>query len=90
MISQLGQIDKDQILQAKGKSYEVGQLLADYELGKAMQEGSFVTVHLAPTNYHRVHMPFDGTLVETIYMCQDSYSRSITRPLKRNYRFVCP
>lgn len=95
MISQLGQIDKDQILQAKGKSYEVGQLLADYELGKAMQEGSFVTVYLAPTNYHRVHMPFDGTLVETIYVPGQLFSvnnetaENITDLFARNERCVC-
>lgn len=95
MISQLGQINKDQILQAKGKSYEVGQLLADYELGKAMQDGSFVTVYLAPTNYHRVHMPFDGKLVETIYVPGQLFSvnnetaENITDLFARNERCVC-
>lgn len=95
MISQLGQINKDQILQAKGKSYEVGQLLADYELGKAMVDGSFVTVYLAPTNYHRVHMPFDGKLVETIYVPGQLFSvnnvtaENITDLFARNERCVC-
>ena len=95
MISQLGQIDKDQVLQAKGKSYEIGQLLADHALGKAMQDGSFVTVYLAPTNYHRVHMPFDGTLVETIYVPGQLFSvnnetaENIPDLFARNERCVC-
>lgn len=95
MISQLGQIHKDQVLQAKGKSYDVGQLLADYQLGKAMQDGSFATVYLAPTNYHRVHMPFDGTLIETIYVPGQLFSvnnvtaENITDLFARNERCVC-
>lgn len=95
MISQIGQISQDQMLQAKGKSYEVGQLLADYELGKAMQDGSFATVYLAPTNYHRVHMPFAGTLVETIYVPGQLFSvnnvtaEHVTDLFARNERCVC-
>lgn len=95
IISQLGQINADRVLQAKGKTYDVGQLLADFELGKAMQDGSFVTVYLAPTNYHRVHMPFDGTLVETIYVPGQLFSvnnataENITDLFARNERCVC-
>lgn len=94
-ISQIGQIKQDQILQAKGKSYEVGQLLADFELGKAMLDGSFATVYLAPTNYHRVHMPFDGTLVETIYVPGQLFSvnnetaENVPDLFARNERCVC-
>lgn len=58
-VSQVGQIQAGQMLQAKGRDYDVGQLLADYELGKSFTDGSFATIYLAPTNYHRVHMPFD-------------------------------
>lgn len=94
-ISQIGQIKQNQILQAKGKSYEVGQLLADYELGKAMIDGSFATIYLAPTNYHRVHMPFDGTLVETIYVPGQLFSvnnetaENVPDLFARNERCVC-
>ena len=95
MISQIGQISKDRVLQAKGKTYDIAQLLADYQLGKAMQDGSFVTVYLAPTNYHRVHMPFDGTLIETIYVPGQLFSvnnetaENITDLFARNERCVC-
>lgn len=94
-ISQIGQIQQNQILQAKGKSYEVAQLLADYELGKTMIDGSFATVYLAPTNYHRVHMPFDGTLIETIYVPGQLFSvnnetaENVPDLFARNERCVC-
>ncbi|WP_410471577.1 archaetidylserine decarboxylase [Faucicola mancuniensis] len=94
-VSQIGQIKQNQILQAKGKSYEVGQLLADHELGKTMLDGSFATIYLAPTNYHRVHMPFDGTLVETIYVPGKLFSvnnetaENVPDLFARNERCVC-
>ncbi|ELA08947.1 phosphatidylserine decarboxylase [Moraxella macacae 0408225] len=94
-VSQIGQIKQNQILQAKGKNYDVGQLLADHKLGKAMQDGSFATIYLAPTNYHRVHMPFSGTLVQTIYIPGQLFSvnhetaENIPDLFARNERCVC-
>lgn len=95
MISQLGQINKQKVLQAKGKDYEVGQLLADFELGEYFANGSFATIYLAPTNYHRVHMPFDGRLVRTIYVPGQLFSvnnvtaENIPDLFARNERCVC-
>lgn len=95
MISQLGQINKQKVLQAKGKDYEVGQLLADFELGEYFADGSFATIYLAPTNYHRVHMPFDGRLVRTIYVPGQLFSvnnvtaENIPDLFARNERCVC-
>lgn len=66
VISQLGQIRDHKLLQAKGRHYDIGQLLADSEDGSYFADGSFATVYLAPSNYHRVHMPFCG------YLDQDS------------------
>lgn len=94
-ISQLGQINKQKVLQAKGKDYEVGQLLADFELGEYFADGSFATIYLAPTNYHRVHMPFDGRLVRTIYVPGQLFSvnnvtaENIPDLFARNERCVC-
>lgn len=94
-VSQIGQISRNQLLQAKGRHYDVAQLLADHELGKAMTDGSFATIYLAPTNYHRVHMPFDGTLVETIYVPGQLFSvnhqtaQNVPDLFARNERCVC-
>lgn len=95
MISQLGQISENKVLQAKGRDYEVGQLLADFELGEYFADGSFATIYLAPTNYHRVHMPFDGRLVQTIYVPGQLFSvnnvtaENIPDLFARNERCVC-
>ncbi|MFA9486195.1 archaetidylserine decarboxylase [Moraxella haemolytica] len=94
-ISQIGAIKHGQLIQAKGRDYDVGQLLADFEVGKAFTDGSFATIYLAPTNYHRVHMPFDGRLVATRYVPGTLFSVNNTTALHvpdlfaRNERLVC-
>ncbi len=95
MISQIGRIDGEQILQAKGRTYSAGQLLASMEDEHYFKNGEFVTVYLAPSNYHRVHMPFDGVLVETRYIPGDLFSVNNTTAahipdlFARNERLVC-
>lgn len=94
-ISQIGTIDAGQILQAKGRSYSVAQLLADFDDGQSMQDGHFATIYLAPSNYHRVHMPFNGTLIETRYVPGDLFSVNnatashVPDLFARNERLVC-
>ncbi|HCN17726.1 MULTISPECIES: archaetidylserine decarboxylase [Psychrobacter] len=95
IISQLGQIDDHKVFQAKGRYYDVGQLLADSEDGRYFAAGSFATVYLAPSNYHRVHMPFAGTLTKTRYVPGTLFSVNTTTAANvpdlfaRNERLVC-
>jgi phosphatidylserine decarboxylase len=95
IISQLGQIDDHKVFQAKGRYYDVGQLLADSEDGRYFADGSFATVYLAPSNYHRVHMPFAGTLTKTRYVPGTLFSVNTTSAatvpdlFARNERLVC-
>ena len=56
-VSQAGPIDGGLLLQAKGRSYGLAQLLADDALAMALDGGVFATIYLAPRNYHRVHAP---------------------------------
>lgn len=56
-VSQAGRIDGGVLLQAKGRSYRLSQLLADDALATALEGGVFATIYLAPRNYHRVHAP---------------------------------
>jgi phosphatidylserine decarboxylase len=68
VISEAGQIDGDSLLQAKGRHYTLKELLASCDWAKNFEGGSFATIYLAPFNYHRVHMPMDGRLRETVYV----------------------
>ena len=95
VISQLGQIEDAKLLQAKGRYYDISQLLASTDDGDYFADGSFATVYLAPNNYHRVHMPFDGTLTTTRYVpgtlfsVNNSTAANVPDLFARNERLVC-
>lgn len=68
-ISAIGSIEADTIVQAKNHNYTITKLLGgDANRAAAFQNGEFLTVYLSPKDYHRVHMPFSGTLKEMIYV----------------------
>lgn len=67
-ISEAGAIRGDRLLQAKGRDYRLRDLLARQPWAERFENGSFVTVYLAPFNYHRVHMPVRGRLEDTVYV----------------------
>jgi phosphatidylserine decarboxylase len=69
-MSELGAIEHNRILQAKGHSYTLESLLAGAaaEWAPRFVGGQFATIYLAPYNYHRIHMPADGTLCDAWYV----------------------
>ena len=95
IISQIGRINQEQILQAKGREYDIGHLLGSIDECRYFQNGTFATVYLAPSNYHRVHMPFDGTLIKTRYIpgtlfsVNNTTADSVLDLFARNERMVC-
>lgn len=94
-ISQIGRVASGRILQAKGRSYTVAELLADAEAAAPYRDGMFATIYLSPRDYHRVHMPLDGTLVATVHVPGRLFSvapgpvADIPRLFARNERLVC-
>lgn len=94
-ISEIGYLANGQLLQAKGHYYSVASLLAgDDALHAHFQAGCFATLYLSPKDYHRVHMPIDGILQETIYVpgtlfsVQPRTARVIPNLFARNERLV--
>ena len=64
-ISQFGQVIDDKIVQAKGVDYSLNQLLGGNQARTdKFKNGHFITIYLSPKDYHRIHMPCAGTLVE--------------------------
>lgn len=95
VLSECGSIHEGKLIQAKGQDYALAQLLADYQSAKQCEGGSFATIYLAPSNYHRVHMPFDGVLTHTCYVPGELFSVNhatathIPDLFARNERLVC-
>ena len=95
-ISQFGRIEHDQILQAKGHRYSTRALVGgDATLADRFHDGSFATLYLSPKDYHRIHMPCDGTLLRMIHVPGALFSvnpttaRGVPGLFARNERVVC-
>jgi len=95
-ISELGELQHGQLMQAKGINYSLTRLLGgDLEKAQPFMGGSFATIYLSPRDYHRVHMPLQGRLLETIYVPGKLFSvnqataDNVPGLFARNERLVC-
>ncbi len=66
-ISQIGKIEKNQIIQAKGHKFTLADLIGTEHAPKFIN-GNFATVYLSPQDYHRVHMPISGKLEQMLHI----------------------
>lgn len=96
VISQIGPIDGETLLQAKGRHYTLTELLGgDAELVDHYRDGHFATFYLSPRDYHRVHMPLAGTLRRMVYVPGRLFSvnarttRAVPKLFARNERVIC-
>ena len=95
-LTQLHLIEKGHLIQAKKHTYTVKALLGGHsKLSQQFQTGMSSTIYLAPTDYHRVHMPLDGTLKHMIHIPGSLYSvntqqaESCPDLFAKNERLVC-
>lgn len=95
-ISQFGGIDDHRIVQAKGHSFTTTALVGgDADLAAQFRNGSFANLYLSPRDYHRLHMPCDGTLTRMIHVPGALFSvnpvtaRGVPGLFARNERVVC-
>lgn len=95
-VSESGDISDNRLLQAKGHYFTLETLLAnDVEMAEKFQNGTFITTYLSPTDYHRVHMPCDGTLRKMVYVPGELFSvnpflaEHVPNLFARNERVIC-
>lgn len=95
-ISEMGAINKDRIIQAKGFNYDLETLLGgDKTMAELFLNGDFATIYLSPKDYHRVHMPCAAKLRATRYIpgklfsVNDVTAQSVPHLFARNERLVC-
>ncbi|CZF85110.1 archaetidylserine decarboxylase [Grimontia marina] len=95
-VSQAGPIEKGRLIQAKGHTFDACELLGgDAKLAEEFADGDFATLYLSPRDYHRVHMPCNGTLRQMIYVPGDLFSvnpltaENVPNLFARNERVVC-
>lgn len=93
VISQLGHIEHDSILQAKGHHYTIKDLLAS-EITEDFIDGEFMTIYLSPKDYHRLHAPLDCEIKTMrhvpgrLFSVADWTTQKIPRLFARNERLI--
>jgi phosphatidylserine decarboxylase len=74
IIGACGKVVAGECLQAKGFAYTLMDLLADRELVRQYQQGSYVTLRLTAGMYHRFHAPGDCTVEHVAYISGDTWN----------------
>lgn len=95
-VQNLGRISDGHLIQAKGIHYRLDELLdIDADEAARFDGGAFLTVYLAPHNYHRVHAPSAGRVARMNFVPGDLFSvneitaRRVPRLFARNERVAC-
>lgn len=67
-IAASGTADGGVLVQAKGHTYTIDELVVDDERARTLVGGAYVTIYLSPRDYHRVHAPLAARLVGYDYV----------------------
>jgi phosphatidylserine decarboxylase len=83
-----GRVEEGQLIQAKGFPYTLRELLGDPELERLYHNGTYVTLRLTSSMYHRFHAPYDCRVEHVTYFSGDTWN---TNPiaLQRVERLFC-
>jgi phosphatidylserine decarboxylase len=83
-----GPVEGTQVFQAKGFPYTLEDLLGAEENLEAWRNGSFVTLRLTSSMYHRFHAPYDCTVDKVRYFSGDTWNVNPIA-LKRVEKLFC-
>lgn len=83
-----GRIVEGVMLQVKGSTYALAELVRDPELVAAYRNGTYVTLRLTASMYHRFHAPHDCRVEQVHHIAGDTWN--VNPPtLKRVDRVFC-
>jgi len=69
-----GRVQEGMLLQAKGFPYSLLDLLGDAALARHYRNGSYVTLRLTSSMYHRFHAPYDCRVERVTYISGDTWN----------------
>lgn len=87
-----GAVEGGTILQCKGVSYRVADLLGSEADAAPFHGGTFLTCYLSPKDYHRIHWPFDASVARIrhlpgdLWPVNDAALAGVPRLFARNER----
>jgi phosphatidylserine decarboxylase len=88
LVGACGPIDGDEVLQIKGMPYRLSELLGDAALAQRHYGGSYVTLRLTSSMYHRFHAPDDCQVQQVTHIQGDTWNVNPIA-LKRVERLFC-
>ncbi|MBD2848182.1 phosphatidylserine decarboxylase [Paenibacillus sp. IB182496] len=94
LITGAGPVQAGTVLNVKGQNYTVEELLNRSPRMDNYRHGFCLVLYLSPTDYHRIHAPITGQIVEKehipgkVYPVNDFGLRHMPRVLSRNERLV--
>jgi phosphatidylserine decarboxylase len=62
-VCEVGVSRAGRLIQCKGLDYSLEGLLADATMAQPFRDGDYITLYLAPRDYHRIHSPVAGRVV---------------------------
>ncbi|HYJ20166.1 MAG TPA: phosphatidylserine decarboxylase, partial [Burkholderiales bacterium] len=74
IVGACGRLDGIQLLQAKGYPYTLHDLLGDAGLASTYRNGTYATLRITSTMYHRFHAPHDCRVKNVTYFSGDTWN----------------
>jgi phosphatidylserine decarboxylase len=88
IVGALGRIEGTRLFQIKGSPYSLRDLVLDPALADRYGEGTYVTLRLKPSMYHRFHAPHDCEVTRVDHIAGDTWNVN-PATLKRVPRVFC-
>jgi len=88
IVGACGAIEGTQLFQAKGFPYRLDELIGQDESLDDWRDGTFVTLRLTSSMYHRFHAPYDCTVDKVRYFSGDTWNVNPIA-LKRVEKLFC-
>ncbi len=74
IVGACGRVEGTRVFQAKGFPYEMADLIPDPTLRSKYRDGTYVTLRLRSSMYHRFHAPVDCRVEEITYISGDTWN----------------
>jgi phosphatidylserine decarboxylase precursor len=88
IVGACGTVEQGSVLQAKGFPYRMADLFGRAERAAPFEGGTYVTLRLTSSMYHRFHAPDDGTVEHVSYIGGDTWNVNPIA-LERVQRLFC-
>jgi phosphatidylserine decarboxylase len=74
IVGACGRVADGQLFQAKGSPYRLEDLFGPTQDTAAFRDGTFITLRLTSSMYHRFHAPHDGAVEHVTYLSGDTWN----------------